>query len=227
MNNFEYNYICQLRIFVLLFIINNCAVYLQHLPNPGMTANFAQSFQQQTGRPLQYVTSFPAGAMSTFGSTLPFQGFQLTPSVQPALSYVHTPQGIIINQTPQPQFSLPTASFQAPHTILGHHQYLQQMTSMTSTVQPPMLMQTNTHTPYPHTPSSNVQPSPKPQQERKVAYVQPQVQNSKPSIIQKKVDPIKALSSMASQPMTSTVQSTSSLSISHMRSPRYDNQKLH
>ena len=213
-----------MRIFVLLFIINNCAVYLQHLPNPGMTANFAQSFQQQTGRPLQYVTSFPAGAMSTFGSTLPFQGFQLTPSVQPALSYVHTPQGIIINQTPQPQFSLPTASFQAPHTILGHHQYLQQMTS---TVQPPMLMQTNTHTPYPHTPSSNVQPSPKPQQERKVAYVQPQVQNSKPSIIQKKVDPIKALSSMASQPMTSTVQSTSSLSISHMRSPRYDNQKLH
>ena len=57
-------------------------------------------------------------------------------------------------------------------------------------------------------------------QERKVAYVQPQIQSSqhskKPSAKQKKVDPIKALSSMASQPMISTTQS-SSLSISHGR----------
>ena len=57
-------------------------------------------------------------------------------------------------------------------------------------------------------------------QERKVAYVQPQIQSSQhskpPTSKQKKVDPIKALSSMASQPMINTTQS-SSLSISHAR----------
>lgn len=64
-------------------------VYVQHLPNPGMTASFAHSFQQQTGRTLQYVASIPAPFMS-----------HLQPLTQPQLNYI-TPQGIIINQ---PQF---------------------------------------------------------------------------------------------------------------------------
>ena len=70
--------------------------------------------------------------------------------------------------------------------------------------------------------------------EKKIARVQPQVHSqpivtaasaaSTPSSTTSrmasnigKVDPIKALSSMASQPMTSTVQSNSTLSISHSR----------
>ena len=122
---------------------------MQHLPNPGLTANFAQSFQQQTGRPLQYVTSFPTAAMpATFGSTLPL-GFQLAaaPSLQP-LSYV-TPQGIIISNQPQqphhqPQFGLPTAAFHQPQptaTILATGspaQYLPIATTAT-----PLMMSSN------------------------------------------------------------------------------------
>ena len=52
--------------------------------------------------------------------------------------------------------------------------------------------------------------------EKKIARVQPQVQQKTPG----KVDPIKALSSMASQPMTSTAQAQS-LSISHSAQPSH------
>ena len=204
---------------------------MQHLPNPGLTANFAQSFQQQTGRPLQYVTSFPTAAMSaTYGSTMPL-GFQLAPapSLQP-VSYV-TPQGIIISNQPQqphqPQFGLPTAAFQTqPAAILTTGSPAQYLPIATTT---PLMMSSNaspfyntsahTHCPTPRSPSV-IPSTDQPKQERKVAYVQPQIQSShaKPSSStkQKKVDPIKALSSMASQPMINTTQS-SSLSISHAR----------
>ena len=41
-------------------------VFVQHLPNPQMAQHFPQSFQQQTGRTLQYVTSIPTIGKAKF-----------------------------------------------------------------------------------------------------------------------------------------------------------------
>ena len=108
-------------------------VYVQHLPQPQMSQNFAQSFQQQTGRTLQYVTSIPTMPMQSmqFGTALPAAAFgmsqyqmtaqaahaatALSQGTLPQVPQVHfqsqnmsyiqaaTPQGFIINQ--------PTVSF--------------------------------------------------------------------------------------------------------------------
>ena len=103
-------------------------VYVQHLPQPQMSQNFAQSFQQQTGRTLQYVTSIPTMPMQSmqFGTALPAAAFgmsqyqmtaqaahaatALSQGALPQVPQVHfqsqnmsyiqaaTPQGFIINQ---------------------------------------------------------------------------------------------------------------------------------
>ena len=103
-------------------------VYVQHLPQPQMSQNFAQSFQQQTGRTLQYVTSIPTMPMQSmqFGTALPAAAFgmsqyqmtaqaahaatALSQGTLPQVPQVHfqsqnmsyiqaaTPQGFIINQ---------------------------------------------------------------------------------------------------------------------------------
>ncbi len=171
-------------------------VYIQHLPSPALASTFAQQFTQQTGRPLQYLTSMPAtAAAAPQAAFCPVQ-------MQPQLSYV-TPQGIILNPQ-QPSFFQP-----APGTFFAQPAPAPQPQFATfpqaaSITRPPMAV-------------ANAQPS----SVRKVAHVQPQ---------QRARDPIKALSNMASQPMSSisTTPSAASdsggsrgseLSITHQRPP--------
>merc|ERR1719189_1498614 len=138
------------------------------------------------------------------------------------VNYIHaaTPQGFIINQpTMQPLAQQPTYHFQQPQQFIrtGHFSHV--------------------------TSASGLNTEPK-----KIARVQPQIQSQQParsissastlpatslssapsssrhpmasSSTERKVDPIKALSSMARTPMTSTAQDQSqSLSISHPRPP--------
>ena len=198
-------------------------VFVQSLPNPHMTAGFTQSFHQQTGRTLQYVASIPAMPFGT-AAAIPFM-----PSAA-GLNYL-TPQSIIINQPqptayhhpqalahhaftyqpqahPQPQFQpMPTPQVSQPRKIARVQPQIHQASSS--------IVSTMASMQQPSTSRIMASSSHHMERNRQQQLIN-QAQISKNQSNIGKVDPIKALSSMASHPMTSTAQTTSSsLSISH------------
>jgi hypothetical protein len=201
------------------------SVYIQHLPSHQMASNFAQSFQQQTGRPLQYVASIPTihqPQLVPYGQTAFVPQYQYSPASlfqpqpQPVSYMTATPQGIIFNQQPQsyyPTFQpLQHQQHQPQQPQQGFYnpnQYLPNMTSAgplppSASIAPSFISSMA---------STNSSSEP---QKKKVARVQPIIQAQSSAVAPSgKVDPIKALSSMASQPMTSS-SSSRHLSISHI-----------
>ncbi len=178
---------------------------------PANPMNFAQAFHQQTGRTLQYVTSIPIAAPPGSIGVNPGQAFQYPVFHQP-LNYM-TPAGhpFVINQ------GLPTPTPNLIYAASSQQSHIQP-----SQIRPPPMQQTF-H--FPTTPSNPIfrQP-PNAPVEKKIARVQPQVHSQQSSSVAStsrsgKIDPIKALSSMASQPMTST-SSANNLSISHQHQSR-------
>ena len=91
------------------------------VPNPQMSQNFAQSFQQQTGRTLQYVTSIPTMQSMQFGTALPTAAFGMS-------QYQMTAQAAHA-ATALSQGTLPQVHFQTAQAGLSlHHNYIQAAT---------------------------------------------------------------------------------------------------
>ena len=162
---------------------------------------FPASFQG-TPRPMQYVP-FASPMLQPIGgypamAAMPLQGFIQPPPQQ--LGYV-TPQGIIVNP-PSPFINfgmIPNPSQPLMFNPPSHYYPGQPRPVVSPYVPPPA--------------ASKSFPAPASSTPRKIARVQPQPSTTKLSK-DARHDPIKALSSMASQPMPSTSQH---LSIVHQR----------
>ena len=222
------------------------SVFIQHLSTPELATSFAETFQQTTGRTLQYVTSvnslqdLPTFQTVQLNSPAFFQhiGTSFQSYMTPQFSYI-SPQSIIVS--PQTGFIPPQllSTFSAyPPTVSAPNQFLHppppsmsriygqhQADRLVINQQVPSTSSSFT------TSSRSVHGSQ--QVQKKVARVPPQpwIRNSetgKPSpsssmttssqACPQRLDPIKALSNMASHPMmtsSSPDSNPSRLSIVH------------
>ena len=225
------------------------SVFIQHLSTPELATSFAESFQQTTGRTLQYVTS-----VRSFQDLTPFPTVHLNPPAlfqsisTPFQSYL-TPQFGYIPQQPfivSPQTGFLASGSQLLYNPASYASYpsgsatpgpTQFLAPQAPPAAPVSRLYTH-HQPQPQ--SNNVMLQSQfpgvtrlPQAQKKVARVQPQpwIKSSEqaaregPSSSatsgsaqpgQRRLDPIKALSNMASHPMMARPDSNPSrLSITH------------
>jgi hypothetical protein len=211
------------------------SVYFQQLSTPELATSFAETFQQTTGRTLQYVTSVNSfQELATFPA-LPTVFQPIGPPIQsflaPQFGYL-PPQSIIVS--PQTSFLTPGSQLMYnPATFSGYASASGGASA--GFLQPPPPISAPRLYPQPSVvstslasagtsglsrlPASSLGAS---SSQKKVARVQPQpwIKTSETRIAPaavsgQRLDPIKALSNMASHPMSSQEVSSSRLSIVH------------